>query len=195
MEDHELLRLAGKGDLEAYNKIVRKYQLRLLRYCYRYLLDAQLAEDAVQEVFVKVFKYAPKFEPRATVSAFLYRVARNHCLDMLKAKRRRKAISFSQMISDDSDTKSIEAVIESDAPLPERNMMVDEARDAFHDALEELPEKHRSALMLFELEHLSYKEIAQVLDASLGEVKIWIYRARKKLTKLLGEDEKKDGNS
>ncbi|MDZ7816726.1 MAG: sigma-70 family RNA polymerase sigma factor [Planctomycetota bacterium] len=182
MEDHELLQRAGEGDLEAYNKIVRKYQLRLLRYCYRYLLDAQLAEDAVQEVFVKVFKYAPKFEPRATVSAFLYTVARNQCLDMLKSRKRKSSIPFSQMEAGSGESRSMEAVIESDAPLPERNLMVDEAREAFHDALEELPEKHRSALMLFELEHLSYKEIAQVLDASLGEVKIGSYLSPQELT-------------
>ena len=203
MDDYQLLKKTAEGDIDSFNAIVQKYQVRLMKYCYRYLRDMQLAEDAVQEVFVKVFKYAPNFEPRASLSAFLYRVATNFCLDTLKQKRRHRkgmpTISFSQVRDASGDVRSMDDLVAGNSAQPDEELLVTEAKKAFMVALEELPEKHKNALVYYEVDQLSYKEICQLMDASLGEVKIWIYRARKKLADILEKAEqaakKKSGQS
>lgn len=196
MEDHELLQRAAQGDLDAYDTFVRRYQLRIMRFCMKYLHDAQAAEDAAQEVFLKVYQYAGQYEHRGSVAAFVYRVATNYCLDFLKRKRRKAklmpTISFSASVDSHGDVRSMEDLIPSKTEPPGSELVKAEQRAEFNNALEELPEHHRQALLLYELDNMSYLEIGELLGATLSEVKIWIYRARKKLNKILGETEEKE---
>jgi RNA polymerase sigma-70 factor (ECF subfamily) len=196
MEDHELLKRTAQGDLKAFDTLVRRYQEKMLRFCYRYLHDVQAAEDATQEVFLKVYRYAGQFEPRASFSSFIYRVATNLCLDALKQRRRQAkgmpTMSFSASVGPYGDVKSMEEIIPSEAAQPEDELIREEERAAFLEALQELPENHQRALMLYELDNLSYKEISEVLGATLPEVKIWIYRARRKLATIISRAEKRN---
>jgi RNA polymerase sigma-70 factor, ECF subfamily len=186
MDDNELMRMTAVGDEAAFETLVVRYQARVIRFCYRYVRDLQLAEDIAQEVFLRIFRYAPQFEPRASFAAFLFRVATNLCLDTLKirkrASRRMPLVSFSGIKDADGENSSLEDLIPSAAGRPEDISLRAEELEELSVAMDELPDHHKRALLLYELERLSYREVAEALGATLPEVKIWIYRARKKIT-------------
>ena len=185
--DYELLKRTASGDEGAFEELVRRYRDRLLRFCYRFVKDVYEAEDIVQEVFVNVYRFAPHFVPRASVGAFIFKVAANQCLNTLKKRRReRKAIpSISLFRSLGGEGGELVDMLAAPLKQPGEEMEREEAKREFLEALEKLPPKHRAALLMFELDGLSYNEIAEVMEASLAEVKIWIYRARRKLAALL----------
>lgn len=198
MDDVELLKRTASGDQSAFATLVRRYQERLLRYCYRYLRDTAQAEDAVQEVFYRVYNFAPQFEPRASVSAFIFKVATNICLDELKARKRQRVrlplVSFDSVTDAGGENRSMEQVVASNVRRPEEILLLEEALGDLEAALEKLPPRHRKAIEMYELDNLSYKDIAENLGATLAEVKIWIFRARKKLSSIMNEEEENECN-
>lgn len=198
MDDFELMKLTAAGDQAAFATLVRRFQERLLKYCFRYLRDYAMSEDAVQEVFYRVYCYAPRYEPRASVAAFLYKIASNVCLDMIRIQKRDyerlPSISFDTLADMSSEPRSLDQVLASKAKRPEDELILEEALVELDDALAQIPARQRKALVLFEIEGLSYKDIAEILGASHSEVKIWIYRARKKLSKIMNKEPEGNGN-
>jgi RNA polymerase sigma-70 factor (ECF subfamily) len=140
------------------------------------LRDSRDAQDAAQEVFLKAYRGLKGFRPDVSLYTWLYRIAVNTCLDY-KRKSRREAFRNAPLTED----------LPSDASFPEQLYESAEIHDSIQLALQKLPEKLKIAIVLREMEGLSYEEIAEVLRTPLGTVKSRISRAREQLRRLLNK--------
>ena len=174
-EDLELLNSFKSGDKSAFEAIILNYQDRIYNLCRHMLSNAHDAEDAAQDTFLKAYQSLNDFKPNASIYTWLYRIAVNTCIDY---KRR----PFLESIFRRSDTGE-EKVIEyaSTSPSPERLYESKQMGHALQKGLGQLSQKLRTVIILKEVEGLSYEEIADVLDISIGTVKSRISRAREEL--------------
>jgi RNA polymerase sigma-70 factor (ECF subfamily) len=173
-DESDLTKRYGNSDLSLFEELVRKYQDRVYNLCRYMLRDPQDAQDAAQDVFLKAYKGLKNFRPEASLYTWLYRIAVNTCLDY-KRKARRDALKNEPLPEDLPWTE----------PFPAELYESLENTEAIQVALQKLPEKLRAAIVLREIEGLSYEEIADVLHASVGTVKSRISRAREELHRLL----------
>jgi RNA polymerase sigma-70 factor (ECF subfamily) len=179
--DAELVRRAQAGDSRAFEAIVVKYQRRIARHVARYLKSADDVEDAVQEVFLRVYRSLNSFRGESLFYTWLFRVATNAALRQLERKP-------SDVLLGDDDPEERMVGFEpgiTDAAQPERTAMAEQIAQAVQTALSKLQPHLAEALMLYEVENKSYAEIAQMLDIPLGTVRTWIYRARESIAKRL----------
>jgi RNA polymerase sigma-70 factor (ECF subfamily) len=172
--DYALLRRVAKGDQAALAEIIRRHQGRLYQVAYRLLRDPLEAEDALQEVFLKVYENAHRFEPKASVSAWLHRITANHCLNLLRRRHPHDSLDEDDapLVPDDSATP-LQALEEHDL-----NRRLEQLLDA-------LPENQRRALVLKRFAGLSYQEIAAEMGLSPQAVDGLLKRARQSLKQAL----------
>jgi RNA polymerase sigma-70 factor (ECF subfamily) len=175
--DWDLVARVAAGDREAFGELVDRHHRRLLRVCERLLGDAEEARDAVQEVFLKVMVKAGGFRPKALVSTWLYRVAVNHCLNLLRRRRLRRWVSLSA--AEDDDVAPPEPAEER--ADPHRELDARRRWGRVHQAIAALPPSQRAVLVLARFEELSYKEIAETLGITLGAVESRLFRAMRAL--------------
>lgn len=183
MDDLRLVENIKKGDKLSFTLLVNKYQNRIYNLCRNMLENPQDAEDAAQDTFIKAYRNLKDYTPSATFYTWLYRIAVNTCLD-LKRKNKLLAFFFS------SDNQASLDITPSHVPTPEAAFDTKQSIQLLQIALKRLSTKLRTVLVLKELEGLSYEEIAQILDVSIGTVKSRISRARdelKKITKKITE--------
>jgi RNA polymerase sigma-70 factor, ECF subfamily len=173
-DDIDLIRRFKGGDRPAFEELLRKYQDRIYNLCRYMLQDAEEAQDAAQDTFLKSYAALKNFKPDATFYTWLYRIGVNTCLDH---KRKFRPEPF-------KDESQAEAFPSSE-PSPERRYQSKEIGQAIQRALEQLSKKSRMVIVLKEVEGLSYEEIAEVLKTSIGTIKSRISRAREELRKLL----------
>jgi RNA polymerase sigma-70 factor (ECF subfamily) len=143
--------------------------------------NAHDAEDAAQDVFLKAYQAMPRFEPGASLSTWLYRIAVNTCIDY----KRKPFLESLFRRSDEGEEIMID--MPSGEPSPERLAESKQMEQALQKSLGKLSQKLRTAIILKEIEGLSYEEIAEVLDISMGTVKSRISRAREELLDLMEE--------
>jgi RNA polymerase sigma-70 factor (ECF subfamily) len=167
---------AGEGD--AFVHLVDCHQDRLLRLCERLLGDGEEARDAVQEVFLKVYRKAGEARPQGQVYTWLYRIAVNHCLNKL---RRRKLVRFLRWESpaEDADTAPFDPP--DAAPDPAAALEARQRWQAARRAIAALPENQRAVLVLARFEGLSYRQIAEVLEITEGAVESRLFRAMRRI--------------
>ncbi|MFP4166518.1 MAG: RNA polymerase sigma factor [Opitutales bacterium] len=166
--DSACLNALADGDQEAFTPIVERWQSPLIHFFYRSLGNRPDAEDLAQETFLELYRSARRYQARGTFQAFLFTLARRRLIDLHRKRSRRPL----QLI-DPTDPFSSEPVVSYDTSP--------EIQEAFYTALENLPEKQRSAILLRQQQELSYEEIAEALHASISAVKTWIHRARQEL--------------
>lgn len=174
--DYALLRRVGRGDAPALAELIRRHQSRLYNLAYRLLKDPFEAEDALQEVFIKVYENAARFEPQATVGAWLNRITANHCLNRLRQRHFQDPLEPEEAVAvPDAGASPLEALEEQD--LARR----------LEDLLAALPENQRRALIMKRFGDLSYQEIAAEMGLSLQAVDGLLKRARQTLKKALAD--------
>lgn len=171
-----------QGDREAFNSLVLKYQKQVFNIAYSMLSDYEDASDAVQEVFVKVYKSVATFKGQSSFTTWLYRVCANVCNDILR-KRQRRAISVS-LNNDDDDSKFL-AELPSSEPTPDERLEINERQKAVRDAVNELKKEYREIIIYSDMQQLSYDEVASILRCPVGTVKSRLNRARNALKKKL----------
>jgi RNA polymerase sigma-70 factor, ECF subfamily len=174
MDDIEIIRRFKHGEAAAFNDIVLKYQDRIFNLCLYMLRDTHDAQDAAQDCFIKACRALQDFSPDASLYTWLYRIAMNTCLD---SRRKRSRVR--------TDNHSTLEDMPSPQPSPEKLYESKEISVAVRGALQQMPEKLRTTIVLREIEGLSYEEIAEILDISSGTVKSRISRAREELRRLL----------
>jgi RNA polymerase sigma-70 factor (ECF subfamily) len=162
-----------RGDVEAFDELMRAHEDRVFAVCLRMLRDREAALDATQETFVTVFRKADRFAGRSAFSTWLYRVAVNTCYDQARRRRRHAAV-----------------------PLPETNDPVDlsaddgfrsaEVRPEIAAALAGLPDEFRAAVVLSDVEGLALQTVAEILEVPVGTVKSRVFRGRRLLAESLG---------
>ncbi len=179
--EEELLRRANQGDREVLGQLLKDRTNFLFRTCYQILLNTDEAEEAVAETFYRAVNHFRSFHGAAQFSTWLYRVATNVCLDMLR--KRKKIVPY------EGDTLPLShSAIGVEEEVVSR-LTENDRRIATHTLLKMLPPGSRLVLSLREVEELSYDEIASRLGCSLGTVKSRIFRAKKQALKLIEENE------
>lgn len=168
----ELMRRTAAGDLNAFNQIVLRHQEIAWRLASRFLRDPVDAQDIAQEAFVRIFEAAPRYEPTASFTTYLYRVVLRLCMDAARKKR----------------PVGIENIEDSACQAPDAARGLEERRrnEAVRGAIRRLPRRQRSAIILKEYCELSYAEIAEILSTSTKSVERLLARARQTLQKDLG---------
>ena len=168
------------GDRRAFARLLDDYSGPLYRLALKMLGNASDAEDALQNTFLKAFQHVDKFEGRSSLSTWLYRIASNEALMLLR--KRHPETTFSDIPLDDEDDQNIDPVQIADwCCLPEEELLSSEGRTALDRAVEYLPETLRIVFVLRDIEDLSILETSQVLGLSETAVKTRLLRARLRL--------------
>lgn len=173
-----------KGDREAFNELMIKYQKQVFNMAYSILSDYEDASDASQEVFVKVYRSIASFRGQSAFTTWLYTICRNVCNDALR-KRQRKGFTIS--IDSNEDENNPVAELPSEELSPEEHYEMSERQRIVRDAIRSLSPEYREIIMYSDMEQLSYDEIARILKCPNGTVKSRLNRARNALKKKLSE--------
>lgn len=180
--DQRLVERVQQGDKQAFGLLVSKYQRKLIRLLSRWIRDPAEVEDVAQETFIKAYRALPGFRGESAFYTWLYRIAINAAKNHLASRGRRPP-------RDDMEMEVAEQ-LESGGRLremgtPENHLLSEEIAQTVQKALDELPEDLRTAIVLRELEGLSYEEIAEAMDCPIGTVRSRIFRARDAIDKRL----------
>ena len=169
------------GDQAAFAEIVRAHQAPILRLCSGLLHDSALAEDAAQEVFFKAYRKLSAYRGESAFGTWLYRIAANHCLDLLRKRKRERVESLDALIEESGDA------IQERLPAAKNPASAVADAEFARQALERLSPDYRLILTLREMQGLSYQELAAALDCSLDAVKARLRRARQALLERSGD--------
>lgn len=186
--DEQLMTAASGGDIDAYNQLYRKYRKPLYNFIFRYIGDRETAGDIFQETFVRVFQARKRYKPTAKFSVYLFTIAHRLCINFARNRERRGLIAFlSDKIFGGSkaDSPTLKETVASKDLTPAKEVCNKELGDVLKEALDNLPQIHRTAFILFETNNFTYKEIAEITQTNVGTVKSRLNHARKKLRKLL----------
>lgn len=167
--------------------MIERYQEKALRFCYRLIGDYHMAEDAAQETFVRIYQSRKRYEPRGNFKAFFYVIMNNVCLDFIR-KLSANPVKVTSLFNNPVANKpGVEEIpFEPGLPSPLQALVLKENGHLIRKALETLPQNYRQALTLKELEGLKYREIAELMNISIDEVKVYIHRARNQLADKIG---------
>lgn len=175
----QLVQRTLAGDSRAFDMLVVKYQRRVERLVGRLVRDVDLVQDIAQETFLKAYRGLAGYRGDAQFYTWLYRIAVNTAKKKLVELRKDPLITEAAMLgADDEDETSLRQREPSSDETPESMLASRQIADAVHVALGQLPEELRQALVLREIEGLSYDEIALVMDCPIGTVRSRIFRAR-----------------
>ena len=180
IKEVELIKKAAKGDPDAFECLMLQYQTPVYNLCYRIVGNPEDAADMTQETFLKAWKNLEGFHMESSLSTWLYRLANNACLDLLRSKKRKPTISI---VREDEDGE--EAVFDpvDPSPQPDEALIRKEENQILQQALQSLDEQQRAILTLRVVNDMSYEDIGQVLQIKEGTVKSRLARARENLRK------------
>jgi RNA polymerase sigma-70 factor (ECF subfamily) len=183
--DLSLVRRVQRGERGAYDLLVLKYQHKVVKLVMRYLRDPADAEDVAQEAFIKAYRALPQFRGDSAFYTWLYRIAINTAKNALAA-RERQPVSYEFDTQQGEDGPDMISRLK-DPETPEGLALTEEIRETVNAAIVALPEDLRTAIVLRELEGLSYEEIAVSMDCPVGTVRSRIFRAREAIDRRLRE--------
>jgi len=178
--DQALVERVQAGDRSAFDVLVSRYQHKVVKLVMRYVRDQSEALDVTQEAFLKAYRALPRFRGDSAFYTWLYRITINTAKNHLVAARRRP-LDYNLDLQD-SDQYELHGRLK-DIDTPERVLMSEEIREAVNQAIEALPEDLRTAIMLRELEGMTYEEIATTMECPVGTVRSRIFRARDAIDK------------
>ncbi len=167
-EDVRLMLQLKEGDEAALSALMDRWKHPLINFFYRSIQSRESAEDLAQVVFIRLYRAASGYEPRAKFSTYLFHIARRLLINEFRRQQRKPL--------DSVDPQDLHAVDDADSEREVR-----EIEEVFQHALKAVPEKQRTALLLFKQQELSYQEIAGIMGATESAVKTWIFRARQSL--------------
>jgi RNA polymerase sigma-70 factor, ECF subfamily len=173
MEEKELIQSAQKGDKDSFGVLVERYRNKMFYLAYSMTNNRETADDLAQEVFVKAYRALPRFNLASKFSTWLYRIAINAVKDFHRKESGWERVSLDERI-ELSDTKNFRNEDEKQKRL-----------EIIRENINKLPEKHRIVLSLRDIQGKSYSEIADILHVSPGTVDSRLFRARKKLRKMM----------
>ncbi len=185
--DAALVDRARQGDVRAFEMLVMKYQRRIERLIGRFIRDADSVADVAQETFIRAYRAMPQFRGESAFYTWLYRIAVNTAKKTLAQQKREIVISESTLAGnrqDDDETYRPEHDL-TDGETPEAVLASREIARTVNAAIEALPEDLRQAVLLREVEGLSYEDIAQAMDCPIGTVRSRIFRAREAIARRL----------
>lgn len=180
-------RKAANGDIDAFERLVRKYEKYVCTTVYSVVRNYDDSLDIAQEVFLKLYHNIGSFKEESSFSSWLYRIAKNSALDFLRKERNtRQNIS---LVTESSDGEEVQMEIAdtSDKSSPEASMLQKERNELLYSALNELSDEHKEIILLRDINGYAYEEITGILGIEQGTVKSRLFRARENLRKILSE--------
>lgn len=180
MDEQELITNIKNGDNTAFKQLFDQYRHFVYNICYRMSGNREEAEDATQDVFVKIFHSIERFRGEAKLSSWIYRIAVNTCL---KRERQKKLANWVSLDILFQNKKEFYPIDHEDAP--EQQMEHIQREQIVQGAIRQLPARQKAALILHRYQDLSYEEIAQVMEISLSAVESLLHRSKENLTKKL----------
>ena len=188
--DQQLVERVQRGDKQAFDLLVIKYQRKLARLLSQFIRDAAEVEDVAQETFIKAYRALPSFRGESAFYTWLYRIGINTAKNFLVTQGRR-APTMTSAGFDIEDAENVEEGSQlREMNTPESELMSKQIAETVNQTLQELPEELRKAITLREIEGISYEEIATIMNCPIGTVRSRIFRAREiiaeKLRPLLG---------
>lgn len=187
-EESRYIVSAQRGDLSAFNWLVLQHQTRVYNLCYRMLSDPDAAADATQETFISAYRAISRFKG-GSFKSWVLRIAANECLDMLRSRKRSRTQSLDNWEQPGGEEPSEPLPIADLDPSidPESQTLRSETIETIQQGLDALPEDQRMALVLVDVQGLSYEEAAEVTNTNLGTMKSRINRARARMRDFLRE--------
>ena len=182
--DTDLMLRLKNGEQDALRELVERHKLSVINLCLRFTGNRNDAEDLAQEVFIKVFQAAPRYEVKASFSTWLYRITVNLCMNH---QRRKKILHFFSL----NHKKELGFQIEERTPefavddQPDTEFERKELQQFVQNAIQSLPESQKTVLILYRYHDLSYKEIAETLETTVSAVESRLHRAKENLKKRL----------
>lgn len=184
-EDIALMERVKAGDAEAFNRLMEKHEKTVVNLVYRFTGDRESAEDLAQEVFLRIYRAAGRFEARAKFFTYLYKVTLNLCRNARAKASRRKTLSLDEPRKGSGHEELPVREIEDPVGSAEDQLARQELSEVVREAVMELPEDQRVVVVLQRFQGLAYEEIAEILDLSLPAVKSRLHRAKLNLRKKL----------
>src|SRR6201996_1604739 len=186
VSDLSLVRRVQRGDKGAFDALVLKYQHKLVKLVMRYVRNPAEAEDIAQEAFIKAYRALPQFRGDSAFYTWLYRIAINTAKNAV-VSRDRSPIEYNIDRNDATEESYDMQGRMKDSETPEGLALTDEIRRTVNDAIQALPEDLKTAIVLRELDGMSYEEIAAAMDCPVGTVRSRIFRAREAIDRRLRE--------
>ncbi|HEX3877105.1 MAG TPA: sigma-70 family RNA polymerase sigma factor [Bryobacteraceae bacterium] len=176
---------ARSGDSDAFRVLVERHSRALFRLAFRMTGNQQDAEDVVQESFLRAYKQLAKFDERASFGTWLYRIAANCSLDLVRARKRRSEHVAAAGADGGEGVEEIVLQLPTHDPTPERMALSGEVRERVLEAMEELSPNERTAFVLRHFEGMRIEEVSRVLECQPGAAKHSVFRAVQKLRRSL----------
>jgi RNA polymerase sigma-70 factor (ECF subfamily) len=188
-DDETLVRAAQQGDLDAFEELVARHRDKIYARAYSMMRNEEEALDLSQEAWVKAWQRLVQFHRESSFGTWMTRIVINLCLDQLRKQKRQRSESLEAM---DEESGGVERQMPIVTVNPTERLERAELRQRIDVALGQLSHEHRTALVLHEFEEMEYKEIARVMECSIGTVMSRLFYARRKLAAILS-DLKKGG--
>ena len=185
--DLSLVRRVKKGDYQAFDLLVLKYQSRVIATAFKYVKERQLAEDIAQEAFIKSYKSIDSFREESSFYTWVYRITVNTAKNYLVSSKRKNEVMVSDLSENDSFYPE-----KINLDSPQEILKASELRDLILEALSSLGEETRTALSLREFDGLSYEQIAEIVKCPVGTVRSRIFRGREMIEDVIGKHMEKN---
>ena len=179
LKERELIRKAKQGDMLAFEELILKHEKIVYNVALRMMNHSEDAKDISQEVFLKAYRSLVNFDERSAFSTWLYRITHNTCIDEMRKRKGKQSYSLEEEL--ENEEGSMQRQIADEGDTPEESLLRQEQKNEILQALDTLSEEHKAAIILRDVKGLSYEEIAEILELSLGTVKSRISRARNQL--------------
>jgi len=179
--DVQLMVRFQKGDIEAFQQLFHKYSPSVVNFAFRFLGTQARAEEIAQEVFLQVYRWQNRYEPKAKFSTWLFKIAHNHCLNEVRKGEYRISLESLDPPDDLEGDERERNLPDTTASKGEDILAAKEAADRIEKVLQRVPKSQRTALLLSRMEGMSYQEVAEVLGSTEKAVKSLVFRATQSL--------------
>lgn len=179
--DELLLRRAQRGDPEAFGQLMEPMEQLVWRVCWHYTGDREASSDCAQDAMIRIWRGLESYRGDCAFESWVYRIAANCCMDWLRKKKRDRSVSMEPMREQGFDPADT-------SPGTEDQVVAKDERRHLREAIALLPEDQREALVLTQLERVSYEEAARMLDTTEGTVKSRVNRAKARLREILSAE-------
>ena len=185
VEESELVSRARRGDLQAYDDLVRRYQERIYATIYHMTSNHEDANDLAQESFIKAFQALKSFKGGSTFYTWLYRIAVNKTINFLKQRKNRTHMSLNDLDFNAEHDPDLMALISN--KTPRRDADLTELQEKLNAALLKLSDSHRLVVVLHDVQGESHEDIAKIMDCNIGTVRSRLFYARQQLQSYLAD--------
>jgi len=185
VEEMDLVRRARRGDLAAYDDLMRRYQERIYATVYHMTANHEDANDMAQEAFIKAFQALKSFKGGSSFYTWVYRIAVNKTINFLKQRKNRAQMSLDDLDLNAEHDPDLVALISENTPR--REVGLAELQEKLNAAMQKLSEPHRLAVTLHDVQGLSHEESAKIMECNIGTVRSRLFYARQQLQAYLSD--------